>query len=124
MDAEFYIELETNQRGGWDLPPFCWNDEDEFDAESMYDRLEKEGYITQDNNTFLFTDRDRFEKDYPNLFALLKTIHDAEVQETLDLMVDDGLITMYISDEGEACYSLTEKGAIEKELIEQSGEMP
>jgi hypothetical protein len=122
MDAQTYIELETAKRDGWELPPFCWNDDDEFDPALMYARLEQEGYIEQDGDTFVFVDREKFEQDYPSLFDLLKTLHDAEIQEALDHMVDEGLLQMYEDDDGDAAYSLTELGMQQRAEMEANGD--
>lgn len=114
MDISEYNELSSLQHDGpYKLPEDFFVD-GELDVDIMMETLIERGYV------ILPPDHDEespiqlspeLKQDYPDVYDMIKTIVNNVEQHNLDKLVDSGILSMGIDNDGNATYHYTEDGA-------------
>lgn len=108
MDENFmdFMKLEVAKRGRpFVIPEFMCTD---GDPESVIDYLMDHGYLDEINGDYRPNELLRI--DYPEIYELMEAMMYARLDSDLMQLVDLGFIEMFVNEQGESAYRLTEKG--------------
>ncbi len=111
MKAIDYLEMEQQANGPFDLPDFFFEPgtrNPDFDRGMQW--LEVNSYIKLNKEAGTYTYLSGIEEDFPDVHRFLKCVHQYEVQELLDSLVDKGLVEVALDEDGELVYGLTQLG--------------